>query len=97
MTIAAVEILESTELTITDGFYQFILHHRSQADFCTPAKGKKKSDVENRVDYTRRNMLVSVPTTTRSSTLTLRAPVWLLIYGYRRTRAQASGLRCATN
>jgi len=38
-----------------------MLHHRFKADFCTPAKGNEKGNVENKVGYTRRNMLVPIP------------------------------------
>jgi len=62
MTTAVAQILEGTERVIADGFYRFMLHHRFKADFCTPAKGNEKGNVENKVGYTRRNMLVPVPT-----------------------------------
>lgn len=61
MTTAVVQILEGAERVITDGFYRFMLHHRFGADFCNPAKGNEKGNVENKVGYTRRNMLVPVP------------------------------------
>jgi len=61
MTTAVARIMEGTERIITDGFYRFMLHHRFSADFCTPGKGNEKGNVENKVGYTRRNMLVPVP------------------------------------
>jgi transposase len=64
MTTAVVQILQGTERVVSDGFYRFMLHHRFEADFCTPAKGNEKGNVENKVGYTRRNMLVPVPTIT---------------------------------
>jgi len=64
MTTAVAQVLEGTERVIADGFYRFMLHHRFKADFCTPAKGNEKGNVENKVGYTRRNMLVPVPTIT---------------------------------
>jgi transposase len=64
MTTAVVHILEGTERIITDGFYRFMLHHRFKADFCNPGKGNEKGNVENKVGYTRRNMLVPVPVIT---------------------------------
>jgi len=64
MTTAVVQILEGSERVIADGFYRFMLHHRFSADFCTPAKGNEKGNVENKVGYTRRNMLVPVPVIT---------------------------------
>lgn len=62
MSTAVVEILDGTERVISDGFYRFMLHYRFQADFCSPGKGNEKGNVENKVGYTRRNMLVPVPT-----------------------------------
>jgi hypothetical protein len=64
MSTAVAQILEGSERLITDGFYRFMLHHRFQADFCTPAKGYEKGNVENKVGYTRRNLFVPVPTIT---------------------------------
>jgi transposase len=61
MSTAVVQILEGAERIITDGFYRFMLHHRFKTDFCTPGKGNEKGSVENKVGYTRRNMLVPVP------------------------------------
>jgi len=64
MSTAVAQILEGHERVITDGFYRFMLHHRFQADFCAPGKGNEKGSVENKVGYTRRNMLVPVPVIT---------------------------------
>ncbi len=64
MTTAVAQVLEGTERVIAEGFYRFMLHHRFAADFCTPGKGNEKGNVENKVGYTRRNMLVPVPTIT---------------------------------
>ena len=41
-----------------------MLHYRFQADFCSPAAGNEKGNVENKVSYIRRNALVPVPTIT---------------------------------
>jgi len=64
MTTAVAGILRDNERIITDGFYRFMLHHRFTADFCTPGKGNEKGNVENKVGYTRRNLLTPVPTIT---------------------------------
>jgi transposase len=64
MSTAVTEILEGAERVITDGFYRFMLHHRFKVDFCNPNKGNEKGSVENKVGYTRRNMLVPVPVIT---------------------------------
>jgi len=64
MTTAVAQILKGSERITTDGFYRFMLHHRFGADFCTPGKGNEKGNVENKVGYTRRNLLTPVPTIT---------------------------------
>jgi transposase len=61
MTTAVAQVLEGTERVLSDGFYRFKLHHRFEADFCNPASGNEKGNVENKVGYDRRNMLVPVP------------------------------------
>lgn len=61
MTTAVAQVLNGTERVIADGFHRFMLHYRFRADFCTPNKGNEKGNVENKVGYTRRNMLVPVP------------------------------------
>jgi transposase len=61
MTTAVAQVLAGSERVITDGFYRFMLHHRFIADFCNPARGNEKGNVENKVGYERRNMLVPVP------------------------------------
>jgi transposase len=64
MSTAVAQVLEGSERVISDGFYRFMLHHRFKADFCNPSKGNEKGNVENKVGYTRRNMLVPVPVIT---------------------------------
>lgn len=64
MTTAVSQVLKGTERVLSDGFHRFMLHHRFTAEFCTPNKGNEKGSVENKVGYTRRNMLVPVPTIT---------------------------------
>jgi len=64
MATAVAKILKGKERVVSDGFMRFMLHHRFAADFCNPASGNEKGNVENKVGYTRRNMLVPVPTIT---------------------------------
>ena len=59
--IPVVCILEGRERVVSEGFRRFMLHHRFQAEFCNPAAGNEKGNVENKVGYTRRNMLTPVP------------------------------------
>ena len=62
MTTAVSQVLKGTERVLTDGFNRFMLHYRFQADFCNPASGNEKGNVENKVGYSRRNAFVPVPT-----------------------------------
>ena len=62
MTTAVAHIYGGTERELTEGFARFMLHHRFQADFCNPAAGNEKGNVENKVGYSRRNFFVPVPT-----------------------------------
>ena len=64
MTTAVAQVLKDGERTLTDGFNRFMLHYRFQADFCNPASGNEKGNVENKVGYSRRNFFVPVPTIT---------------------------------
>jgi hypothetical protein len=61
MTTAVAQVLQGRERVVSDGFRRFMLHHRFQAEFCNPASGNEKGSVENKVGYTRRNLLVPVP------------------------------------
>jgi Transposase and inactivated derivatives len=61
MSTAVAQILDGTERVLSDGFARFMLQHRFEADFCNPNSGNEKGNVENKVGYTRRNMLVPVP------------------------------------
>ena len=62
MTTAVAQVLDGAERVLADGFHRFKLHHRFETDFCNPAAGNEKGNVENKVGYDRRNMLVPVPT-----------------------------------
>ena len=61
MTTAVAQVLKGTDRVLTDGFNRFMLHYRFQADFCNPASGNEKGNVENKVGYSRRNAFVPVP------------------------------------
>lgn len=61
MTTAVAQVLKGTERVLSDGFARFKLHYRFAAEFCNPASGNEKGNVENKVGYSRRNMLVPVP------------------------------------
>ncbi len=64
MTTAVSQVLKGTERVLSDGFLRFKLHYRFQAEFCNPAAGNEKGNVENKVGYSRRNAFVPVPTIT---------------------------------
>jgi transposase len=61
MTTAVAQVLEGKERILSDGFARFMLHYRFQAEFCNPASGNEKGNVENKVGYSRRNFFVPVP------------------------------------
>ena len=61
MTTAVAHVGEGTERTLAEGFSRFMLHYRFQADFCNPASGHEKGNVENKVGYSRRNFFVPIP------------------------------------
>lgn len=50
------------ERTLTEGFKRFVEHYGIEAIFCNTSAGWEKGNVENKVGYERRNMLVPVPT-----------------------------------
>ena len=64
MTTAVAKVLKDGERDLTDGFNRFMLHYRFRADFCNPASGNEKGNVESKVGYSRRNFFVPVPTIT---------------------------------
>lgn len=61
MTTAVAQVLEGPSRVLSEGFRRFVLHYRFEAEFCNPAAGNEKGSVENKVGYTRRNLLVPVP------------------------------------
>ena len=64
MSTAVAQVLEGAERKLTDGFTRFMLHYRFEGEFCNPAAGNEKGNVENKVGYSRRNAFVPVPTIT---------------------------------
>jgi len=64
MTTAVVHVVSGKERVLTDGFTRFMLHYHMDVEFCNPASPEEKGNVENKVGYSRRNMLVPVPTIT---------------------------------
>ena len=64
MSTAVVRVLEGADRELTDGFLRFKMHYRFESDFCNPDSGNEKGNVENKVGYDRRNLLVPVPVIT---------------------------------
>lgn len=62
MTTAVAKVLSGGKRELSDGFARFMLHYRFTADFCNPASGNEKGNVENKVGYSRRNFFVPIPT-----------------------------------
>ena len=60
MSTAVASIGEGEERALTEAFMRFQLHHRFEADFCGPARGNEKGNVENKVGYTRRQWLCPI-------------------------------------
>ncbi len=62
LSTAVAQVLEEGKRELTEGFTRFMLHYRFRADFCNPAAGNEKGNVENKVGYSRRNAFVPIPT-----------------------------------
>lgn len=60
MSTAVVKILKDHKRILTEGFSRFMLHYRFESDFCNPASGNEKGNVENKVGYSRRNFFVPI-------------------------------------
>ena len=61
MSSAVVQIEENGERKLTEIFMRFAMHHRFKADFCNPDSPNEKGNVENKVGYLRRNLLLPPP------------------------------------
>lgn len=55
------KILKNGGRNLTDDFLRFMAHYRFEAVFCNANSGHEKGNVEGKVGYHRRNMLVPVP------------------------------------
>lgn len=55
------QILKNGDRNLTEDFIRFKEHYRFQAAFCNPDAGHEKGNVENKVGYHRRNLLVPIP------------------------------------
>lgn len=76
LSAAVVKVLDGGERVLTDGFLRFKLHYRFEAEFCNPAAGNEKGNVENKVGYSRRNAFVPVPTITSMEEFNEQLWVW---------------------
>jgi transposase len=61
MSSAVVHIEEHGKRKLTDMFMRFTMHHRFKAEFCNPDSPHEKGNVENKVGYLRRNLLLPPP------------------------------------
>lgn len=61
MSTAVSKIKVGGKRILTDRFMQFTAHYGYEAKFCNPASGNEKGNVENKVGYTRRNLMVPIP------------------------------------
>ena len=55
------KILANGERRVTEAFERFCMHYGFKSNFCNPSSGHEKGHVENKVGYSRRNMLVPIP------------------------------------
>jgi transposase len=55
------DVLKNGGRNLTDDFLRFMEHYRFEATFCNVEAGHEKGNVESKVGYHRRNMLVPVP------------------------------------
>jgi len=55
------KVMKNGERNLTEDFIRFMEHYRFKAAFCNPDAGHEKGNVEGKVGYHRRNMLVPVP------------------------------------
>jgi hypothetical protein len=60
-TTMVTEVKKDGERKLTETFQRFSLHYDFELEFCNPAKGNEKGNVENKVGYKRRNLLVPTP------------------------------------
>jgi transposase len=55
------KVIRGGQRDLTDRFNRFREHYRFQAVFMNPGEGHEKGNVENKVGYHRRNLLVPIP------------------------------------
>jgi len=55
------KVLKNGGRNLTDEFVRFTEHYRFEAAFCNVDAGHEKGNIEGKVGYHRRNMLVPVP------------------------------------
>jgi hypothetical protein len=61
MSTVVISIQKEGKRVVTDGFYSFKQHYGFAATFCNPSSGNEKGNVESKVGYHRRNLLVPIP------------------------------------
>lgn len=61
LSTVVIAILKGGGRKLTADFLRFKEHYGFEAAFCNPASGNEKGNVENKVGYHRRNLLVPIP------------------------------------
>lgn len=61
MSTVVISIQKEGKRVITDRFYNFKQHYGFAATYCNPSSGNEKGNVESKVGYHRRNLLVPIP------------------------------------
>jgi len=56
-----IKVLKNHKRKLREPFIRFIEHHNFEAVFCNTNAGHEKGSVENKVGYSRRNLLVPIP------------------------------------
>lgn len=56
-----VQVLKQGERQLTEDFIRFTAHYHFEAAFCNANAGHEKGNIEGKVGYHRRNMLVPIP------------------------------------
>lgn len=61
LTLAVKKVLKGSQRTENENFFKFRKQFGFNAEFCAPARGNEKGDVEGGVGYVRRNFLSPMP------------------------------------
>lgn len=69
-------VLVGRERELTEGFARFAAHYGFRTEFCAPAAGNEKGNVENKVGYVRRNFFNGLPQISSFQEVNAELDVW---------------------